>query len=182
MGGYSDGSYDLLAKCLGIPCERSLQNHEISTTNEPDGPLLANIEKGKKYFDNRNPYANEMSWQRMSSLKWDSMAIKSGLVVNMRTEEIVGVAHDEGDMTKLISAELKELKACEMSEEELSAAINKVNADPQLPTLSKHMLAFVISSWSPKDINGHAFKCEFVVARYGLRSVDSQFLVPTVLS
>ena len=53
--------------------------------------------------------------------------------------------------------------------------------EPKLPELAKHFLIFAVTSWSPMLSHGKKSKQQFVVARYGLKSITANFLEPVIL-
>ena len=71
--GYAGGLYDLLAKILGLPTERRLQEYTIPSSNDPDGFLINNALREMQSFDQRNPDAGPFDWERHSTLAFDSM-------------------------------------------------------------------------------------------------------------
>jgi hypothetical protein len=144
--------------------------------------MIPILRKEKETFIQRNPNADKFAWQRMVSLKFDTMYCKSKMVDNGQGE-IVGIAHDAFDV-KAIKMELQELKALDRSEEELSEdGDSSDSADKQTPkfNLTRQFQVFMATTWSPHDTSGHSYIQEFVVARYGLKTVSSEFLIPTIL-
>lgn len=171
--GYSGGLYDLLAEALGLPKSRTLQMYTIPTTNDPDGILLKNVMKEKQAFDNRNPNADRFDWRRHVTLAEDAMTVKGRLVVNYHTHEIVGT-DNECLKPNIIEEELRELTR---NETELVEGDDSQTSEPKMPPLAKHFLVFIATTWSPVDSKGNRSKHEIVCARYGLKSVTSEFLV-----
>lgn len=55
--GYSGGLHDLLAKILGLPTERRLQEYTIPSSNDPDGFLMNNVLREMESFNQKNPDA-----------------------------------------------------------------------------------------------------------------------------
>ena len=45
---------------------------------------------------------------------------------------------------------------------------------------SKHFLVFICTTWSPTSNKGKRSRHRFVCARYGLKSIDSLFLIPEI--
>jgi hypothetical protein len=100
-----------------------------------------------------------------------------GRMVDNGQGEIVGIAHD-AHCPNVLEKELEELKALDRSEEELEDGA--ASKEVKLPELAKHFQVFVASTWSPTTSSGRRSKHEFIVARYGLKSVDTEFLIPTI--
>jgi hypothetical protein len=171
--GYAGGLYDLLAEALGLPKSRTLQYYTVPTTNERDGVLLANLKKEKHAYDIRNPNADRFHWTRHCTLAFDSMTCKGRFVVNYHTGDIVGV-DNECLKPDVIAEELKELNALEVNDES--------EAEPEMPPLAKHFLVFIATTWSPVDSRGKRCKHEMICARYSLKSITSDFLVPRIRS
>ena len=177
--GFKGGFYNLIAKCLGLPTDSTLRKYKIPTTNEPDGVLHANLAKEKTAFDAMNSNTAELAWERLCSLKFDTMHMKGRMVDNGQGE-VVGIAHD-AHKPGILEKELEELKAFDRTEEELqNESDNGGKNEVVLPTLAKHFQVFMATTWSPISSGGKRSKHEFIVARYGLKSVDSEFLIPTI--
>ena len=182
--GYSGGLYDLVASALGLPTDRTLQEYTIPTTNDPDGILIKNIMREMLIFNRRNPNADTYDWNRHVTLAFDSMSCKGRFVVNYHTNEIVGIASDCLRSTVILD-ELKELQKSDIdiSPEQLEEQAAEVAADtndPPMPEVAKHFLVFAATTWSPEAHDGRRSKHQFICARYGLKSIDSNFLVPTI--
>jgi hypothetical protein len=136
---------------LGLPHDSTLRGkYKIPTTNEPDAILHANLVKEQKTFDAKNVGASELAWECMCPLKFYTMHMKGRMVYNGQGE-IVGIAHD-AHCPKVLEKELEELKALDVSEEQLEngAAAKEV----KLPELAKHFQVFVASTWSPTTMSG----------------------------
>ena len=179
--GYSGGLYDLVASALGLPTDRRLQDYTIPTTNEPDGLLLANILREAELFDQRNPNAGPFDWERHVSLAFDAMTCKGSFVVNYHTNEIVGLGVDCMKLNVILK-ELKEIEKFDKSDKELEedAAGNKTEESVEVPEPAKHFLIFAATTWSPTAQNGKPSRHQFVCARYGLGSIDANFLIPVI--
>ena len=75
--GYYGGIYDLLAKIMGLPPGRCLQEYMILTTNNDDGILIANALKEMQDFGAKNPNATRFTWVRHCTMAFDSMTCKT---------------------------------------------------------------------------------------------------------
>eukprot|EP00956_Cyclotella_meneghiniana_P040663 scaffold201889_cov63-Cyclotella_meneghiniana.AAC.1 len=107
------------------------------------------------------------------------MHCKSGLIDN-GNGEVVGWAHDAFEESA-IKMELAEIKACDRTEQQLEEQSDATAQDEvKTPKLTKQFQVFMATSWSPTDERGVKSKHEFVVARYGLKSVSSEFLIPAL--
>ena len=98
------------------------------------------------------------------------MSCKGRFIVNHHTNEIVGMSTD-AFQSNIIKGELNELEAVEPNARECTD-IDKF--EPKLPEFAKHFLVFIATTWSTKS------KYQFLAARYSLKSVDSDFLIPAV--
>ena len=177
--GYSGGLYDLVASALGLPTDRTLQEYTIPTTNDPDGILVKNIMREMQIFNDRNPNAGLFDWERHVTLAFDSMSCKGRFVVNFHTNEIVGMATDCLKPNVILN-ELTELQKSDMTGEQIQEAGEDANKDPPVPDVAKHFLIFAATTWSPNAQDGRRSKHQFVCARYCLKTIDSEFLIPTI--
>ena len=147
---------------------------EIAT----DGIPIKNFLREMQVFNLRNPNADAFAWERHVSLAFDSMSCKGRFVVHYHTNEIIGMATDCLKPSAILN-ELKELEACHKSGKQVEGGGDE-KAEPPLPELTKHFLIFAATTWSPKSQAGRKSKHQFICVRYGLKSTDSAFLIPTI--
>lgn len=94
-------------------------------------------------------------------------------VVNYHTNEIVGIAEDAFSLN-VIRDELQELQKASKTDEQLLQETD--DSSNSLPQQARHFLVFIATTWSEK------LSQEFLVARYGKKSIESDFLVDAVRS
>ena len=172
--GYSGGLYDLVASALGLPTSRTLREYTIPTSNDPDRMLFANILRAADEFNKLNPRAGLYDWRRHCSLGFDSMTCKGSFVVNYHTNDVIGLGADCLKPNVILN-ELKELESREKSNSQLERESTTKDEKFVIPEPARHFLIFVVTSWSPTSLNGSRSRHQFVCARYGLSTIDSDF-------
>ncbi|KAL7527937.1 hypothetical protein ACHAXR_003152, partial [Thalassiosira sp. AJA248-18] len=159
--GHAGGLFDLVAKIAGLPGERHLRRYTVSNSNDPDGMMHGNVKRARSVYIQKNPGAGRFDFSRHTIIALDAMHTKGRFGVSRNTNELVGVADDAFD-TNVIANELKELEKNSEVEDE---------SKMKLPGIAKHFLVFIATTWTPKG------KIQFLVARYGLPTITSSFLV-----
>jgi hypothetical protein len=93
--------------------------------------------------------------------------------VNYHTNEIVGIAEDAFSLN-VIRDELQELQKASKTDEQLLQETD--DCSNSLPQQARHFLVFIATTWSEK------LPQEFLVARYGKKSIESDFLMDAIRS
>lgn len=89
--------------------------------------------------------------------------------MNYRTGEIVGISDKAFSINALRDEMLELQKSTAKTDDDL---LTTEDTTPTLPSQVQHFLVFFATTWSEQ------VKQEFLVARYGVNSVDSDFLIP----
>lgn len=169
--GYSGGLYDLLAAAFGLPTDRQLNEYEIPSSNDPDGIMHKTIKQAAEIFAKSNPDLADdiLHHDRRVIVAFDSMSIKGRLVYGHHNNELVGVAKDAFEKDVILS-ELEERRV--LGDDTSEAQDPAASAEVTLPPLAKHFLAVIATT-----LSGSAkHKYTFLAARYGLTSIDEQYL------
>ena len=105
-------------------------------------------------------------------------------MVNYHTNKIIGLGVD-CMKPNVILKELKEIEKFDKSDKQLehdeADAANTTEEKMEVPEPARHYLIFAATSWSPVAQNGKHSRHQFVCARYGLTSIDAQFLIPVII-
>ena len=163
--GYAGGLYDLVAKICGLPMDRNIRRYAIPNSNDPDGVIHSNIQMARDAFNQKHPNANLFAFERHVTVAMDAMHCKGRFGVSYHNNELVAVA-DDAFNEKVIENELLQLQQNDGKEDKENETV--------LPAITKHFLIFIATTWAQNS------KQQFLVARYGLESVTSSFLVPTI--
>ena len=156
--GYKGGLYDLVAKICGLPCDRSIRKYNVSSSNDEDGFMQANVERARHQFDQKNPNAPRFAFSQHITVAFDGMHTKGRFEVNHHTNELIGVADDAFE-ENVIMAELNQL--------EKTASVDD-DANIVLPEIAKHFLVFIATTWQSDQ------KHQFLVGRYALQTINQQ--------
>ena len=157
--GHKGGLYELVAKVAGLPSGRTLRRYTVSNSNEPDGIMHHNCSRARDTFDQHNPNADDYDYARHTVLSFDSMNVKGRFGVSRNSNEIVAI-EEEAFNDNVLRNELKQLEEDDEDESEEMA----------IPEIAKNFLVFIATTWSEKG------KIQFLVARYGKKSLTARFL------
>ena len=163
--GYAGGLYDFVAKIAGLPSDRSIRRYKVPNSNDPNGFMHGNGRMARDQFKHKHPNADMFAFERHVTVAMDAMHSKGRFGVNHHTNELMSIANNAFD-EDVIEQEMKQLQRNDINEGEMSEMV--------LPEMAKHFLVFSATSWSSKG------RFQFLVARYGLKTITSSFLVPII--
>ena len=173
LGG---GRYDFLAKVCGLPSDRQVRRQMSQFSSAAKvcngGILHDNIQEAGEMLYDRYGEIPLDDPRRTFEVAWDSTAIVEGLEISTRSNEVVGVAYDGeggGNFFKTVLDSLGDIFEDD-DEEESSDSAPSSSSDSKVDR-AEHFLLFLASS---TDRNTPLIRIS--VARYGLKSVDSDFL------
>ena len=173
--GYAGGLYDLVAESMGLPTDRSLNEYVIPSSNDADGIMYKNIRQDADLFEKNNPDLDPLHFSRCGIVSYDACSVKGRLVVGYHNHELVGYGHDAFEKDIILS-ELEEMTAAAddgfESEEHIAKTAEDASKKPSVPPLAKHFLVVIFTTISASAKHKHTF----LVARYGLTSIDAMCL------
>lgn len=167
MGNGGD-LYNLVAKIMGLPTDRTIRRYKSSSVNDPDGVLLSNLEAARLKFDLSHPGCDKDDFKRHVSLAYDEMSVKGRFSVNYHTNTLVGIADDAFERS-VIEREFELLAAdWKNGDEDCEDDDSKIT----VPEATKYFLGFMATTLDAST----GSKQHIFTARYGVKKTQYTFL------
>jgi hypothetical protein len=171
-----NGRYDFLSQVISIPSASTMSRICSSGSAQEDGILYENLEWiGKELESMVGENTPMTNIQRLFWISFDSTKIAEGIVYNSRTNAIIGTAYDWRSSFDAFKAVVDNMHTAVTVEDD--ALSSEKTADAAIDALKeragfeKHYMIFIAQRACD---SGKRLKT--TVARYGLETVDAQFL------
>lgn len=176
-----NGRYDFMAQVFPMPSASRVAEFCSHGGGSPDGILWENLESLSEEI--RQECGDDIlddDIRRLFFLAFDSTKIVDGIAMNPHTNEIVGVAYDKTigfDAFDAVVSRMENVVAegttsdDEYLDEETEKMDKSASHLKERPEMAKNYMVFIIQSTAAS----HS-KFKTTVARYGLHSVNAEFL------